>query len=138
MRKLPTGTVSFVFTDIEGSTRLIQRLGTGHREVLETHARLLRKAITEAGGIEVGERGDGFFFVFVSACDAAKAAARVQRSLAKVFWGATTTWDWRSIGLHVSATQGMADRSSCRNLQRRCCETICRKSYLCLIWGVIV
>ena len=53
MKLLPTGTVSFVFTDIEGSKRLIQRLGAGHREVLETHACLLRKIISEAGVIEV-------------------------------------------------------------------------------------
>ena len=86
MRKLPTGTVTFVFTDVEGSTMLIQRLGDGHREVLETHARLLRKAITDAEGIEVGERGDGFFFVFVSACQAAEAAAQIQRSLAGHLW----------------------------------------------------
>jgi class 3 adenylate cyclase len=91
MKTLPTGTVTFVFTDIEGSTRLIQRLGAGHREVLETHTHLLRKAISEAGGIEVGERGDGFFFVFVSACDAVKAAAQIQRSLAEHSWPAEAT-----------------------------------------------
>jgi predicted ATPase/class 3 adenylate cyclase len=86
MSTLPTGTVTFVFTDIEGSTRLIQRLGDRHREVLETQAQLLRQIVLEAGGIEVGERGDGFFFVFVSACEAAKAAARIQRSLAEHPW----------------------------------------------------
>jgi predicted ATPase/class 3 adenylate cyclase len=100
MSALPTGTVTFVFTDIEGSTRLIQRLGTGHREVLETHTHLLRKAISEAGGIEVGERGDGFFFVFVSACDAAKAAAQIQRSLAEHSWPPEGTVRVR-IGMHT-------------------------------------
>jgi predicted ATPase/class 3 adenylate cyclase len=100
MKTLPTGTVTFVFTDIEGSTRLVQRLGAKHREVFETHTRLLRAAITEAGGIEVGERGDGFFFVFVSACDAASAAARIQRSLAEQSWPAEGTVRVR-IGLHT-------------------------------------
>ena len=100
MSALPTGTVTFVFTDIEGSTRLIQRLGAGHREVLETHTHLLRKAISEAGGIEVGERGDGFFFVFVSACDAAKAAAQIQRSLAEHSWPPEGTVRVR-IGMHT-------------------------------------
>ena len=138
MRKLPTGTVTFVFTDVEGSTMLIQRLGDGHREVLETHARLLRKAITDAEGIEVGERGDGFFFVFVSACQAAEAAAQIQRSPGisglpkvrsasasgstpvKVCLEETTTWVWKSIGPLVSATRGTADRSSFRKPRRRC------------------
>jgi len=100
MKALPTGTVTFIFTDIEGSTRLIQRLGAGHREVLETHTHLLRKAISEAGGIEVGERGDGFFFVFVSACDAVKAAAQIQRSLAEHSWPAEGTVRVR-IGMHT-------------------------------------
>ncbi len=100
MSALPTGTVTFVFTDIEGSTRLIQRLGAGHREVLETHNLLLRKAISESGGIEVGERGDGFFFVFISACDAAKAAAQVQRSLAEYSWPPEGTVRVR-IGIHT-------------------------------------
>ncbi|UCF98564.1 MAG: adenylate/guanylate cyclase domain-containing protein [Spirochaetaceae bacterium] len=100
MKALPTGTVTFVFTDIEGSTRLIQRLGSGHREVLETHTQLLRKAISEAGGIEVGERGDGFFFVFVSACDAARAAAQIQRSLAEHSWPPGGTVRVR-IGMHT-------------------------------------
>ena len=86
MSTLPTGTVTFVFTDIEGSTRLIQRLGERHREVLETHAQLLRHVVSEEGGIEVGERGDGFFFVFVSPSDAATAAARIQRSLTEHPW----------------------------------------------------
>lgn len=99
-KQLPTGTVTFVFTDIEGSTRLIQRLGAEHREVLETHAYLLRKTISEAGGIEVGERGDGFFFVFVSVIDAVKAAAQVQRSLAKHSWPSEGTVRVR-IGIHT-------------------------------------
>jgi len=100
MITLPTGTVTFIFTDIEGSTRLIQRLGAGHREVLETHTHLLRKAISEAGGIEVGERGDGFFFVFVSACDAVKAASQIQRALAEHSWPPEGTVRVR-IGIHT-------------------------------------
>jgi predicted ATPase/class 3 adenylate cyclase len=86
MNVLPTGTVTFLFTDIEGSTRLVQRLGAGHIEVFETHARLLREAAARQGGVEVGERGDGFFFVFASAREAVEASAAAQRSLAGYRW----------------------------------------------------
>jgi predicted ATPase/class 3 adenylate cyclase len=100
MNTLPTGTVTFVFTDIEGSTRLVLRLGDRHREVLETHAQILRQIVTEEGGIEVGERGDGFFFVFVDPTKAAGAAARIQRSLAEHPWPAEGTIRVR-IGIHT-------------------------------------
>ncbi len=86
MNPLPTGTITFLFTDVEGSTRLIQRLGDAHREVLERHARLLRGAVAGAGGVEVGERGDGFLFVFIRVPDAVRAAAAGQRALAGEAW----------------------------------------------------
>jgi len=56
---LPTGTVTFLFTDVEGSTHLIQRLGYRHRAVMERQAALLRRAL--GPGVEAGERGDGLF-----------------------------------------------------------------------------
>ncbi len=86
MRDLPAGTVTFVFTDVEGSTLLIQRLGAAHRGVFEVHSRLVRKAMGDAGGIEVGERGDGFLFVFTSALDAVGGAAAAHRALAAEAW----------------------------------------------------
>ncbi len=86
MRALPTGTVTFVFTDLEGSTLLIQRLGAAHREVFETHALIVRKTMGEARGIEVGERGDGFFFAFASALDAVRGAAAAQRAIEACPW----------------------------------------------------
>ena len=61
---LPTGTVTFLFTDIEGSTRLVLRLGAEYREVLETHDRILRDAIEANGGVVVNTEGDAFFAVF--------------------------------------------------------------------------
>jgi class 3 adenylate cyclase len=54
MTNLPTGTVTFLFTDIEGSTGLLQALGDRYPAVLDEHAAILRKAVAEAGGIEVG------------------------------------------------------------------------------------
>jgi class 3 adenylate cyclase len=61
MRDLPTGTVTFLFTDIEGSTRLLQELGEGYAEALVEHRRLLREAFARHGGVEVDTPGDAFF-----------------------------------------------------------------------------
>jgi predicted ATPase/class 3 adenylate cyclase len=83
-RALPTGTVTFLFTDVEGSTRLIQRLGDAHRPVMERQARILRGALAE--GVEAGERGDGLFYVFSSARTALRAAAKAQRLLSAEAW----------------------------------------------------
>ena len=55
MRELPTGTVTFLFTDIEGSTRLLDELGEGYAEVLAEHHRVVRKAIEEQGGVGFGQ-----------------------------------------------------------------------------------
>ncbi|MDH3249443.1 MAG: hypothetical protein OEQ47_10800 [Acidimicrobiia bacterium] len=59
MAGLPTGTVTFLFTDIEGSTKLVQTLGDGFRELLEDHNRLLRTAFSD--GVEIRMEGDAFF-----------------------------------------------------------------------------
>jgi hypothetical protein len=77
MANLPTGTVTFLFTDIEGSTALLQRLGD-HRyaEVLDEHRRLLRAAFAEANGQEVDTQGDAFLVAFTRARDALAAAWR--------------------------------------------------------------
>ena len=84
---LPTGTVTFLFTDIEGSTKLLKRLGRDrYSDVLATHNRLLRAAFTEAGGLEIDTKGDSFFVVFRSAASAVEAAAEAQRSLAGHEW----------------------------------------------------
>jgi class 3 adenylate cyclase len=64
---LPTGTVTFLFTDIEGSTRLLDSLGDRYPGVLEAHQRILREAFAARGGIDVSTEGDSFFVVFRSA-----------------------------------------------------------------------
>src|SRR5437763_1706512 len=64
MTELPTGTVTFLFTDIEGSTRLLQELGGAYAAVRDEHARIVRAAIEEAGGGEVSTAGDSFFAAF--------------------------------------------------------------------------
>ena len=82
MAELPTGTVTFLFTDIEGSTRLLQDLGAGYAEALARHRQVLRKAFADHGGTEVDTQGDAFFVAFVRARDAVAAAAGGQRALA--------------------------------------------------------
>ena len=62
--RLPIGTVTFLFTDIEGSTRLLQRLGGDYQGVLERHAAIFRQAVGEHEGVEVKTEGDAFFAVF--------------------------------------------------------------------------
>ena len=61
---LPTGTVTFLFTDIEGSTRLLQELGDRYAAVRDEHAAIVRRAVAEAGGVEVSTEGDSFFVAF--------------------------------------------------------------------------
>jgi predicted ATPase/class 3 adenylate cyclase len=82
MPSLPVGTVTFLFTDIEGSTRLVQELGSRFREVLEAHHVILRRAISAHRGVEVSTEGDAFFAVFPSASDAVSAAVAAQSELA--------------------------------------------------------
>jgi class 3 adenylate cyclase len=86
MRELPTGTVTFLFTDVEASTRLIQQLRDGWRDVHADHHRLLRSVLSEHGGREVDSQGEAFFFAFARARDAVAAAAAAQRALATHSW----------------------------------------------------
>lgn len=85
-RSLPTGTLTFLFTDIEGSTGLLSSLGDRYRDLLERHAAIMRGAIGDHGGVEVGTEGDSFFAVFPSAVDAVRAAAESQHALAAASW----------------------------------------------------
>ena len=70
MPDLPTGTVTLLFTDIEGSTRLLQRLGERYAAVLRDHHRLLRLAFGAWDGVEVDNQGDSFFVAFATAAAA--------------------------------------------------------------------
>ena len=75
----PAGTVTFLFTDIEGSTRLLQDLGDRYGAVRDEHAAILRRAIRD-GGVEVSTEGDSFFAAFASPVGAVRAAVDAQRS----------------------------------------------------------
>ena len=74
MADLPTGTITLVFTDIEHSTQLLQRLGPDYAGVLATYRDLLRSTFRAAKGHEVDTQGDAFFVVFPRAVDAVAAA----------------------------------------------------------------
>jgi predicted ATPase len=82
MRDLPTGTVTLLFTDIEGSTRLLQELGDRYADALADHQRTLRQAFQAHGGFEVNTQGDAFFYAFARAGDAVAAAREGQERLA--------------------------------------------------------
>jgi YVTN family beta-propeller protein len=112
---LPAGTVTFLFTDIEGSTELLKRLGSRYSELLVDHARILREAASSHGGREVDNQGDSFFFAFARANAALAAAVVAQRALAEQEWpdgaevrvrmglhtGEPTVGDERYVGLGV-------------------------------------
>jgi class 3 adenylate cyclase len=67
MAELPTGTVTFLFTDVEGSTGLVHEHGEGYGDLLVDHRRKLREVFVRHGGVEVGTEGDAFFLAFPSA-----------------------------------------------------------------------
>ena len=86
MPELPHGTVTLLFSDVEGSTRLARLLGARYDESLAAHRRLLREAFAANGGSEVDTQGDAFLVAFDRAREALNAAAAAQRSLAEHEW----------------------------------------------------
>ena len=100
MTEVPTGTITLLFTDIEGSTRLLQRAGDAYADLLAEHRRLLGDVFGRHGGTVVDSEGDGFFVVFPAASDAAAAAAEAQRALAGHEWPPEHEIQVR-IGLHT-------------------------------------
>jgi YVTN family beta-propeller protein len=100
MADLPSGAVTFLFTDIEGSTRLVRQLRSRYAEVLEEHQRLLRQAFSQHGGHEIDTQGDAFFYAFGSAHEAVLAAVEAQRALSGYPWPDETEVKVR-IGVHT-------------------------------------
>jgi class 3 adenylate cyclase len=100
-RELPTGTVTFLFTDVEGSTRLLKRLGSEYGGVLARHHDLVRKASGRHGGHEVDTQGEAFFVAFPRAKDAVSAAIEMQRAHAAEAWPDGVEVRVR-IGLHTA------------------------------------
>src|SRR5713226_4804679 len=100
MPDLTIGTVTLLFSDIEGSTRLVQQLGERYAEVLADCRHLLRQVFVEYNGREVDTQGDAFFVAFARATDAVGAAAAIQRVLAERAWPEGISVRVR-IGLHT-------------------------------------
>jgi peptide/nickel transport system substrate-binding protein len=100
MVELPSGTVTFLFTDVEGSTRLLKQLRDRYGQVLAEHRRILRAAFEEHGGQEIDTQGDAFFVAFRKATDAALAAGAAQRALSEHAWPDGTELRVR-MGIHT-------------------------------------
>jgi YVTN family beta-propeller protein len=107
--ELPTGTVTFLFTDIEGSTQILNRLGSRYADVLAEHQRIVRAAAAAHHGREVDTQGDSFFLAFRRGKDAIGAAVAIQRDLATHAWPEGGEIKLR-IGLHTGEPQVGGDR----------------------------
>jgi len=97
---LPSGTITFLFTDVEGSTELLRRLGDGYAAVLSEQRRILRQTLGQTGGREIDAQGDAFFFSFTRARDAVAGAVDAQRTLAGHSWPEGVVLKVR-MGLHT-------------------------------------
>ena len=104
MAKLPSGTVTFLFTDVESSTRLWEERPEAMKAALARHDRLLREVVEGHGGSVVKTTGDGVHAVFGSARDAVDCAVAAQRRLAVTDWGASEPLKVR-MGAHTGETQ---------------------------------
>jgi DNA-binding SARP family transcriptional activator/DNA-binding beta-propeller fold protein YncE len=109
LTELPSGTVTFLFTDIEGSTALVKSLRGRYREVLAAHARLLRAVFEQHSGHEIDTQGDSFFVAFQHARDAVLAAVAAQRALAGHDWPGDTEIRVR-MGIHTGQAEVAEDR----------------------------
>jgi class 3 adenylate cyclase len=109
MAGLPTGTLSFVFSDVEGSTRLLRQLREGYTAVLAEHQRLLRDAFAKHGGHEIDTQGDSFFVAFLRPRDAVLAAVAAQRSIEDNRWPPGVELRVR-IGVHTGPAELVGDR----------------------------
>ena len=98
--ELPTGTVTFVFTDIEGSTRLLRQLGDRYADVLEAHHELVTHALTGAGGVLFGSRGDALFAAFLEPVAAVAGGLAAQRALR------SRTWDGHDVRVRMGIHTG--------------------------------
>ncbi|MFG1610070.1 adenylate/guanylate cyclase domain-containing protein [Actinoplanes sp. NPDC049265] len=132
---LPSGLVTFMFTDIEGSTRLARMLGESYAAVLGAHRSVLRAALSNFGGHELFTEGDSFFVAFGDAANAVAACVAAQRALAAYDWptpearprvrmGLHTGWAMPANGEYVSAEVHRAARvaSAAHGSQVLCSE----------------
>jgi class 3 adenylate cyclase len=109
MPELPSGILTFVFTDVEGSTRLLRQLGDGYGSLMAEHRHLLREAFSKRGGHEVDAQGDSFFVAFTRPRDAVLAAVAAQRSLLVHPWPLGVVLRVR-IGVHTGPAELSGER----------------------------
>ena len=116
MTELPTGTVTLLFTDLEGSTQLVRELGDDYATLLADHRRLLREAASRHGGHEVDSAGDGSFIAFQRARDGLSAAAEAKQLLDRHDWpcdvSRTTTNPSRTTNATESGTSSFTTATS--------------------------
>ena len=105
---LPIGTLTFVFSDIEGSTRLLQSLGRSYDALLETHDRIIRSAAEAEGGRAFGSEGDAQHLVFTEVGAAVRAALAAQRALEAQAWPEGVTVRVR-MGIHTGEVRRLGD-----------------------------
>src|SRR3954468_20092270 len=103
MTEMPTGTATFLFTDMEGSTQLVHELGPDYGSLLTRQRDLIRAAFADVS-TEIGTEGDSFFAVFGTATDAVDAAIRIQRAIAAERWVRGATVKIR-IGIHTGEAE---------------------------------
>jgi predicted ATPase/class 3 adenylate cyclase len=104
---LPSGLVTFMFTDIEGSTRMAQMLGSGYRSVLSEHRRLLRRTLSESNGTELFTEGDSFFIAFSDAASAVDACLTAQLALSAHDWPSPESVPKVRMGLHTGQAEAV-------------------------------
>ena len=104
MHHLPAGTLTMLFTDIEGSTRLLQQVGEGYSRILAECQHVLRASFQQWHGYEVDTQGDAFFVVFARATDAVEASVAAQQALFTHVWPEGVTVRVR-MGLHTGEPQ---------------------------------
>jgi len=102
MAELPSGTVSLLFSDVEGSTLLLSRLGPAYADALDGLRQVQRRAWADYGGTELGTEGDSFMVVFPTAEGAMRAAVQAQRELAAFEWPGGEQVRVR-MGIHTSS-----------------------------------
>jgi DNA-binding NarL/FixJ family response regulator/class 3 adenylate cyclase len=109
MPELPTGTVTFLFSDVEGSTEILRKFRDGYADVMADHERLLRSAFQGVGGHEINTQGDSFFVAFRRPKDAVAAALDAQRAIASHAWPEEIDMRIR-IGIHTGEATVAGDR----------------------------
>src|SRR5215831_8587534 len=107
-RNLPSGLVTFLFTDIEGSTRLARLLGPAYRRVLVEHRRVLLRALSAHGGTALFTEGDSIFVVFAGAEQAVAACVDAQVALDKHVWPSPQARPSVRMGLHTGEAHPVA------------------------------